>query len=401
MKRCPVSRLPVREEPEWVAPHPENDYVTVFSLIGDDVIHFVHRSSRPEITLAGIDSRRFMTILQTLNLSGVPLYLVINFEKVTDIGYLYGKDFLNFVFNWGRNIRVIVLYNVCNEIRNGLDRFCVIAPENVSMTTTGSYREAIEKIMDMKRRGSWVAEEENPSSGSAELKKELLASMTRISLLHILNQPVHPPAPGHEFRPYFLAVEQFRKDMIAKDELFRKKKKKLQEEYEKIRCETIGSLQQQVALHTGSAKEHESRVRALQSEIQMRNDELLRLKSVEEKKSLAAREICSRMSAGDGNGLPPDCLRSFSARKKPRNSAGAEPGARDMLFVELLRRLHPDLSENELKICLLVRNRHSTKAMARIFAISTRGMESIRYRLHTKLGLGKHQSIKAYLIGLQ
>jgi len=401
MKRCPVSRLPVREEPEWVAPHPENDYVTVFSLIGDDIIHFVHRSSKQEITLAGIDSRRFMTILKTLNLSGIPLYLIVNFDKVTDIGYLYGKDFLNFVFNWGRNIRVIVLYNVCNEIRNGLDRFCVIAPENVCMTTTGSYREAVEKIMDMKRRRSWVAEEESPSSGSAELKKELLASMTRISLLHILNQPVHPPAAGHEFLPYFLAVEEFRKDMIAKDELFRKKKKKLQEEYEKIRCETLSRLQHQIALHTGSAKEHECRVRALHDEIQMRGDELLRLKNLEEKKSLAAGELCRRMSAPGGNNLPPDCCWSLSAKKKPRNSAAAEPAGRDSQFMELLRRLHPNLSGDELKICLLVHNRHSTKAIARIFSISTRGMESIRYRLHSKLGLEKNQSIKAYLIGLQ
>ena len=38
-----------------------------------------------------------------------------------------------------------------------------------------------------------------------------------------------------------------------------------------------------------------------------------------------------------------------------------------------------------------------TIEIARSVGISTRGMESIRYRMHKKLGLGKHQSIKTYL----
>lgn len=401
MKRCPVSRLPIREKPEWVAPHAENGYDTVFCLIGDDIIHFVHRSAKPEISLAGIDSRRFLTILKDLNLSGIPLYLIVNFEKVTDIEYLYSKNFLNFVFNWGRNIRVIVLYNVNNEIRNDLDRFCLIAPENVCMTSTGSYREAVEKILDMKKRKSWVTVEENPSSGSTELKKELLASMTRISLLHILNQQMHPPAPDHEFYPYFLAVEEFRKDMIAKDAIYRKKKIKLQEESERRRCETVSRLQQQISLHTGSAKEHEGRVTALKKEIQRRDEELQRLKIVEEKKSLSAEEICRRISALGRDDLLENIRQSHSGKKSIGDIADLKLSDEDSIFIEKLKRLHANLTENELHLCLLVRKKLTTKAIAQMYETSTRGMESIRYRLHTKLGLGKHLSIKAYLTGLR
>jgi len=40
---------------------------------------------------------------------------------------------------------------------------------------------------------------------------------------------------------------------------------------------------------------------------------------------------------------------------------------------------------------------YDTCDIARSVGISTRGMESIRYRMHKKLGLGKHQSIKTYL----
>ena len=38
--------------------------------------------------------------------------------------------------------------------------------------------------------------------------------------------------------------------------------------------------------------------------------------------------------------------------------------------------------------------------IAHSIGLSKRGMESIRYRMHKKLGLGKHQSIKTYLAEL-
>lgn len=255
--------------------------------------------------------------------------------------------------------------------------------------------------MDMKKRKSWITAEENPSSGSTELKKELLASMTRISLLHILNQQVHPPAADHEFYPYFLAVEEFRKDMVAKEAVFRKKKKKLQEECERRRSDTLSRLQRQISLHTGNAKEHERRVMRLNTEIQLRGEELQRLKSVEEKKNLTSRELCCRLSALGRDDLLENFCHSPAGREKIATIADIKLTAEDSRFVKLLRRLHPALTENEMKICLLVRKNHTTKSIARLYATSTRGMESIRYRLHTKLGLGKNQSIKAYLTGLQ
>ena len=49
---------------------------------------------------------------------------------------------------------------------------------------------------------------------------------------------------------------------------------------------------------------------------------------------------------------------------------------------------------------LLVKLNYETTEIARSIGISTRGMESIRYRMHKKLGLGKHESIKTYLSDL-
>jgi len=45
----------------------------------------------------------------------------------------------------------------------------------------------------------------------------------------------------------------------------------------------------------------------------------------------------------------------------------------------------------------MVKLNYDTREIARSIGISTRGMESIRYRMHRKLGLDKHKSIKTYL----
>lgn len=69
----------------------------------------------------------------------------------------------------------------------------------------------------------------------------------------------------------------------------------------------------------------------------------------------------------------------------------------DSVFLSKLQKKHPNLNQREMRIALLVKLNHDTKDIATSLGISTRGMESIRYRMHKKLGLGKHHSIKTYL----
>ena len=72
----------------------------------------------------------------------------------------------------------------------------------------------------------------------------------------------------------------------------------------------------------------------------------------------------------------------------------------DSFFLSKLQKKHANLNQRELRISLLVKLNYDTKEIGRSVGISTRGMESIRYRMHKKLGLGKHQSIKTYLSDL-
>ena len=69
----------------------------------------------------------------------------------------------------------------------------------------------------------------------------------------------------------------------------------------------------------------------------------------------------------------------------------------DDRFLSQLEKKHANLNPRELKICLLIKLDYPTTELARFSGITTRGMESIRYRLHHKLGLGRHYSIKTYM----
>jgi FixJ family two-component response regulator len=69
----------------------------------------------------------------------------------------------------------------------------------------------------------------------------------------------------------------------------------------------------------------------------------------------------------------------------------------DSTFLSKLQKKFPNLNQRDMRVLPLVRLNHDTRDIAQSIGISTRGMESIRYRLHKKLGLEKHQSIKTYL----
>jgi len=69
----------------------------------------------------------------------------------------------------------------------------------------------------------------------------------------------------------------------------------------------------------------------------------------------------------------------------------------EALFIFRLEKKHPNLNNRELRICLLIKHDYDNQEIARTSEISSRGMESIRYKIHKKLGIGKNDSIKIYL----
>jgi DNA-binding CsgD family transcriptional regulator len=70
-------------------------------------------------------------------------------------------------------------------------------------------------------------------------------------------------------------------------------------------------------------------------------------------------------------------------------------------FVSQLKKIHPQLTGNELKLCTYLRMNLSTKEIAQLSNISVRGVEISRYRLRKKMSLSSDENLFDYLMRMQ
>ena len=66
-------------------------------------------------------------------------------------------------------------------------------------------------------------------------------------------------------------------------------------------------------------------------------------------------------------------------------------------FLDRLNKSHPSLSQRDQLLCILLKEKFSTKEIARQLNLSTRGVETGRYRLRKKLAVKGKQKLKVYL----
>ncbi|MDE6715197.1 MAG: hypothetical protein K2J74_01815, partial [Muribaculaceae bacterium] len=67
-------------------------------------------------------------------------------------------------------------------------------------------------------------------------------------------------------------------------------------------------------------------------------------------------------------------------------------------FTKRLRARYPDLSKSEILMCCYLSMDLSTKEIAPLLNISVRGVETMRYRIRRKFGLGREDSLNEFLL---
>ncbi len=72
----------------------------------------------------------------------------------------------------------------------------------------------------------------------------------------------------------------------------------------------------------------------------------------------------------------------------------------DSGFLKKVKKLHPKLSPNDLKLCAYLRLNLSSKEIAQLLHISPRSVEIKRYRLRKKLDLKREDNLVNYILGL-
>jgi DNA-binding CsgD family transcriptional regulator len=160
----------------------------------------------------------------------------------------------------------------------------------------------------------------------------------------------------------------------------------------------------QTELPKSSHPINENEITALKTKIANQELELSRLLAVYAGNSAVFRDLLNQLYS-----LPIDpslkrhmtdtCLRMIEIEviEKRMNTGLTET---DSIFISKLQKKHANLDPRELLICLFVKLNYDSKEIARAIKISSRSLESIRHRMHKKLGLEKHQSIKTYLLEL-
>ncbi len=153
-----------------------------------------------------------------------------------------------------------------------------------------------------------------------------------------------------------------------------------------------------------SPTEYEKEIGELRTRIANQDLELTRVSTAIAEKTSSLRNLLDQIHALEIDSsikrvMTDSCI-SLIETETIEKRLNMELTESDSVFLSKLQKKHANLNQRELRISLLVKLNYDTREIGRSVGISTRGMESIRYRMHKKLGLGKHQSIKTYLSDL-
>jgi DNA-binding CsgD family transcriptional regulator len=400
MKTCKYSNLPITSKPNWKAPQPEAGYIKHLDLIGDNILHAYIEADHP-IKLVTLSNELVKTVLAESGTQTDPLYLIWDMHNINDVSYEYKQGINDLIFHWGLQFSVIVFYNIdpcCTII---LETFSAMVPDTMTVLLKENYEEAICTIMDFKSGKEPAGFPEQETEDDTLLKREFLATVGRISWLNMLNQKVLLPSPDNRYYPYFKAIELMQEDLKVREALHEKELQQLKADNEQKLTQKIILLNAQIELNRKELQRFEQERTALKARVAAQEMELTRISTAIGEKTSTLQLICDQLTVLDidpqfKQRLLDQCYAMLDTELKQKRLK-TELTAGDSEFLSKLQKRHPNLNQRELRVSLMVKLNYDTREIARSIGISTRGMESIRYRMHRKLGLDKHKSIKTYL----
>jgi len=158
-------------------------------------------------------------------------------------------------------------------------------------------------------------------------------------------------------------------------------------------------------LTTPTTLEFEKEIAELHEKIATNDNDLVRVAGVSSlNKTTALRNLLDTIYALDiDSGIKREmtdtCLHLIDNEVASKRF-DTELTENDAAFIGKLEKKHPNLNARELKICLFIKLNYDNVEIAHFTGITPRGLESLRYRTHRKLGLARHDSMKSYLMAL-
>ncbi len=390
------------EKSHWKSYHSAAKYTKWMSVIDENIVHtWIDVETKSDIILDFMDVELLQVVLTESDLLSRQFHILFDLAHISDITFNYKRAITNLFFNWSPILGVIGFYNIPESMRIIVETFAAVAPQNICVILDKTYDKSIENIIAFKAGKLAAKESEAENNNLQGLNKKFLEAVARISWLNMLDQRITMPPDGHQYYPFFKAIDCLRSDLIEKEQEKENEVQLLKQDFEHRITQLIIKMNAQAEVNNKSARERENEIADLTIRIKTQEMELARVSTVIADKKKGVRNLLDKISSVDidpgvKRALTNSCL-SLIEKEVIEKQLNRETTESDSIFLSKLQKKFPTLSQRELRISLLVKLSYDTTEIAHSIGLSTRGMESIRYRIHKKLGLGKHQSIKTFL----
>lgn len=404
MSTCTVTNLPITANQNWRATHTKNGYNKVIKLLGDDILLYSIDTDH-NISLESMDIGLLRSVLHDSNIEDKPICLVWDMTHIANMSLKYKKQIADLIYNPKLIFGIVIFFNVEPQFLTMAETFAAMVPENLPVLIKDNYSDAVNTALDWKKGLPITETFDSKEEEKSELqKREFLAALGRISWLDMMDQSINMPSRDDKMFPFFKAIENLQNDLRANIMEKEQELEQIAKHSEKTLTEKNILLNAQKELYKKLKSQLEKEKSTLTSRIATQEMELTRISTAIAEKTSALRELLNMISLLDIDQTKKSIMiehcRKMIDTEMIEKRLNIELTTTDSEFLSRLQKKHPNLNQRELRICLLIKLNYNTRDIARSVGISTRGMESIRYRMHKKIGLTKHQSLKGYLTDL-
>ncbi len=375
------------------------------NVVDSDIVHIWIETTK-EIELDFMDVELLQVVMAESGLKEKTFHILFNLRHVKNITSKYKQAITALLFNWCPMIGRVCFYNIAETMYTTVEMFSAIAPANISVTLLKSYDDALQSVLTFKNNNaSHDALNIDDQCTDILWQKEYLQAIAKISWLNMLDEPILSPPSDHPYYHFFKALECFRVDLSEKEKERENERKMVQHSCDYRITQMTIKMNAQAETQKKVIRGLEKENAALITRIKAQDRELATRSITATENNNGVQILLDHIYSLDidpilKDGITTSCAHLIDTEKTIEEQLNRELNKSDELFLSFLQKKFPQLTKREQKIGLMIKLNYDTTEIASLMNISTRGMESTRYRLHKKLGLAKHQSIKMFFAEL-
>lgn len=395
MKHTYTGPLHRTTHPHWHFTPDSELYTTIIELIGENIL-FCRIEAQSSVELETFEKKLLELVIHESELEQRPLFIIWDLSNVASLSHEYKRGIINLLYNLQLPLKGVVFYNIPRELELTARTISAILPSAIPFREAKSLDEALKLVEQLRTTaGNKEAIEEDETTMATS---RFLAATARIGWMHMYDTQILMPPEGHDTVPFFESLAELQQSL--------RENRAAQSLADTHDTSDINSLpaDKEEAKKRQLLATHEYQKAELIENIKDRARDIERASSSINEQRGPLRDLYDMVRHSDADTTSKKRLiriidnlieTELNEKKIDMPLTSTDSG-----FLTVLQQKHPNLNKRELKICLMIKLSYDTDEIARNIEISRRGMESIRYRMHKKLGLSRHQSIKNYLTAL-